>query len=294
MLLPWWDATIEPGELHAGDLVLPTGVIVACDPLCSLDRATPFTTTVPPGTYPVVIGMRDGSVAYARLDLAEGELSAWLPAMCPDEATPTNLRDTPGYPVDAGTGCFVDTSCTAAAEAAAPALLDRLNAAGYNRNGHAMVPAGDGNLIAFGTGQGDGFYASYWGVDALGTVLCLLTNFGLLDADEPDGATDDEEPERDVDTPGPDHAPAPATPPMLVLAIELVNRLVRDELIELSDDANREVLADELSELLAGLATTRDPGAELTHWLLERDHVAEVFATDDELLATLRAATRPR
>src|SRR5688500_16282431 len=41
---------------HAGDLILSTGRIVACDPLV-FPEAEPFTIAVPPGTYPVMLAV---------------------------------------------------------------------------------------------------------------------------------------------------------------------------------------------------------------------------------------------
>ena len=36
------------------------------------------------------------------------------------------------------------------------------------------------NIIAFSSGYGDGAYASYWGYDAAGTLVCLVTDFALF------------------------------------------------------------------------------------------------------------------
>ncbi|MGO4922494.1 DUF4241 domain-containing protein [Bifidobacterium choerinum] len=36
-----------------GDLHLPTGRIIACDPMTELEDAQPYMQTVPPGVYPV-------------------------------------------------------------------------------------------------------------------------------------------------------------------------------------------------------------------------------------------------
>ena len=47
------------------------------------------------------------------------------------------------------------------------------------------VPVGDPaglNVIAFQSGFGDGGYMSYFGLDASGRPLVLLTNFDILDA----------------------------------------------------------------------------------------------------------------
>jgi hypothetical protein len=45
------------------------------------------------------------------------------------------------------------------------------------------VPLGQptgANQIAFSTGHGDGFYASYWGYDGTDDIVCLVTDFDIL------------------------------------------------------------------------------------------------------------------
>lgn len=37
-----------------------------------------------------------------------------------------------------------------------------------------------GNMIAFQTGFGDGFYGSYWGYDAAGEIVALVADFAVL------------------------------------------------------------------------------------------------------------------
>lgn len=92
--------------------------------------------------------------------------------------------------------------------------------------------------------------------------------------------------------PPPPSPAAPQVPPMLALATALLERLVTDELVELADDADRDRLADELAELVGGVHVKGDPGGELSRWLVDRDDVAEVFASDDELLSVLQESVR--
>jgi hypothetical protein len=39
-------------------------------------------------------------------------------------------------------------------------------------------------VIVFQSGYGDGFYASYWGFDAEGQLVCLVTDFDLFYEDD--------------------------------------------------------------------------------------------------------------
>jgi len=40
--------------------------------------------------------------------------------------------------------------------------------------------SGDPTLVVCRSGQGDGFYASYWGLGSEGVPVCLVTDFGVL------------------------------------------------------------------------------------------------------------------
>lgn len=53
-----------------GELYLPTGKIVANDPCC-LFEGTPFTRTVPPGSYPVNLWVWEGGIFSALDDALE-------------------------------------------------------------------------------------------------------------------------------------------------------------------------------------------------------------------------------
>jgi hypothetical protein len=90
--------------VDCGDLVLPQGRLIACDPFSDLEGAIDGPhVAVPPGTYPVrvtladVSGKRDGShirEAYVSLLLGGG----------PEFRRAYEF----GFGVDAGTVCFVD------------------------------------------------------------------------------------------------------------------------------------------------------------------------------------------
>ena len=42
---------------------------------------------------------------------------------------------------------------------------------------------GDGNLIAFSSGLGDGLYATYAGLDSQGNVIVVVTDFMVFEED---------------------------------------------------------------------------------------------------------------
>jgi Protein of unknown function (DUF4241) len=106
--------------VDCGRLVLPTGRLVACDPFAGLQAGGNPYVQVLPGSYPVMVtladvgGEEDGShirEAYASLLLSAepevrrevlelGPAGESLPRLGPGEFV--------GFPVDAGTACFVD------------------------------------------------------------------------------------------------------------------------------------------------------------------------------------------
>ena len=141
---------------------------------------------VAPGTWPVWLSIAhlpgdDQRIAAAWLRLAEGLPERWEPALL--EGLP-DQRD-PAYGVDSGTGAFLSAE-------AAPLLAARLDEGFAKEAAAAMraqyadtrewavlpVPGSAGLDVAlFSSGMGDGAYASYWGFDAAGQTVCLLTRF---------------------------------------------------------------------------------------------------------------------
>src|SRR5947207_41543 len=81
----------EQGEIvltlkPVGTLVMPTGRVVACDPLVFLEYE-PFTVSVAPGQYPIILSVAqiktDQRVAYAMLRFAERAAARWELALVP-------------------------------------------------------------------------------------------------------------------------------------------------------------------------------------------------------------------
>ena len=54
------------------------------------------------------------------------------------------------------------------------------------------------------------------------------------------------------------------------------------------DGVNLDAFSEALLEKLVSLQGHRNPGAHVGEWLLERNEVADVFASDDELDRDLR------
>lgn len=180
-----------------GMLEVPTGAIVTADPLVTPER-DPLERKLIPGRYPVVLFQAHGRNALAMLRVAPGNPVNWELATIPGQDVST-LKDDEifGYPVDAGTGSFFDKSAwplmeerQRREEAKNPefsSYYDDVLAKDYpgEKDGesvmHRPLPESPVNIAVFSSGWGDGFYASFWGLDASGKPLMLLTDFGVLE-----------------------------------------------------------------------------------------------------------------
>ncbi|WP_352719353.1 DUF4241 domain-containing protein [Mesorhizobium sp. M0306] len=175
-----------------GDLELPTGEIIACDPLTTGTDWPALSRNVRPGHYPVSLFEARGRVAVAVLRFRPGMPVRWELATLPDQDVAT-LKDDEifGYPVDAGLGSFMDKTAMALLDE----RQDKLEYGDYygevlvaefasNQDRFALhrpVAGNPLNIAIFWSGWGDGLYPSFWGLDAAGEPLLLMTDFGVLE-----------------------------------------------------------------------------------------------------------------
>lgn len=203
--LPAYDEplTFEPTTI--GEVVLPTGRLVAWDPLV-LDNAEPFTREVPVGRFPVEVALAELDVgrriAFARIRFSAEPAVRWEPALLPGQH-PSLLEDDEvyGYPVDSGAASFMD-------EAALEALVARsLKDRGYLRSvAEAMTndddwsalelrpdPAREANVVAFSVGFGEdgATYPTSFGFGAGGELVVVVTDFCIAEGAPETDETDD-------------------------------------------------------------------------------------------------------
>ncbi|HZC08255.1 MAG TPA: DUF4241 domain-containing protein [Ktedonobacterales bacterium] len=178
-----------------GDLVALTGRIIACDPLTAIDPA-PFARHVAPGRYPVIASVAalangDVRVACVMMRVSDAPVAEWEMARLEgQESVELDTGEFFGYPVDAGVGCFMDAQAAVALDARydSDESFDEalINALETNRAQHldyaavTLDEASGVNLVMVESGWGDGVYASYWGLDAGGAPVCLVTDFSVL------------------------------------------------------------------------------------------------------------------
>jgi hypothetical protein len=182
----------------AGELTVTSGWVVACDPLTS-PEVEPFTRPVPVGTFPVTLSVAhfedgDRRVAGALVRFGAREPATWELALHPGEdLSELGEGEIFGYPVDSGTGCFMDEETArlvidhADAEEFSDTLAAEMERTYEDTWSWANVefdPDAGSNIVAFSTGVGDGRYASYFGLDADGEVVCLVTDFSLFEFEQ--------------------------------------------------------------------------------------------------------------
>ncbi|MEU7926575.1 DUF4241 domain-containing protein [Micromonospora sp. NPDC049801] len=184
-------------EAHPlGDVVLPTGRVVGCDPLV-VPEAEPYTVTVAPGRYPgrawVAVVLRedaevDRRVAALELVIRAEPTTRWEQAVVGDQdVAALGADDYFGYGVDAGAGTLAD-----------PTALAALESWDEERIEDVFIPAGlpsspvpglitavldeatGANIVTVATGWGDGCYGTWIGRTADGRVTSFVTDFMVV------------------------------------------------------------------------------------------------------------------
>jgi hypothetical protein len=159
----------------AGGLVLPTGRIVVADPI--LDPFNkPFSVAVPAGTYPVLLSLIKDDVALGMINFADGAPVRW------EAPRPEN------FGVDSATGCLMDHKvCRFLRRQAENDKYDtyvrRFQDALEENEGlwgsYCVDSASGANVVLFHTWGGDGVFPSFFGYNADGEVVCLVTDMFL-------------------------------------------------------------------------------------------------------------------
>lgn len=179
------------------NLKVYSGKIVACDPMIS--HTAPFERSIAPGEYPVVAWWNDEGDCIAAVELKFSESRAVRWEMATKEGQRIEELEEGhiyGYPVDTGLGCFADVE--------AIKKLDELENKIQRERGEDFISFYDDvvddlltenndtwcnlivsedtglNVMIFRSGYGDGFYASYWGIDEGGNIVSIVTDFNVL------------------------------------------------------------------------------------------------------------------
>lgn len=180
---------------RVGELNLPSGRIVACDPLVCPDTE-PFKLSFPVGNFPVVLSVAkigdDQRVAFSAVHFRTTAPVTWkMLTVGNQDVSKLKEGDFFGYGVDSGTGCFMDQIAGKELDRIMqenPEFFETLTEEMEKNYVHTWdwtnYKFGEGlpNLIAFSSGFGDGIYGSYAGFDSTGEVSVVVTDFGIIAA----------------------------------------------------------------------------------------------------------------
>ncbi|TGP21998.1 MULTISPECIES: DUF4241 domain-containing protein [unclassified Mesorhizobium] len=180
------DAEMAERKISAitiGELELPTGEIVACDPLITGLSRPAFSRKVEPGRYPVTLFQAQGRIAAAVLRFGSGLPMRWELATFVPDRPPAYKSEFLEFIVDDAVAAFMDKSFLTLmtdTEELDDYLADV--ACSLDRFGLDNPIEGNPlNVAMFDTGYGDGAYRSFWGLDSAGEPLLLMTDFEVLE-----------------------------------------------------------------------------------------------------------------
>ncbi len=178
--------TVNPGQLK-----IPSGQIVACDPFI-MDAEMAFNTLFPTGEFPVNLAVAkfkdDERIAFARIKFSDAPPVSWNMALYEgDDITTLEADEIFGYGVDAGTGAFMDIAAAQELEEFLQEteenydlLSEEMDKTYAHTRSWMMWEGNAANAAFFSSGWGDGFYGSYIGYDANGNICRLVTDFGVV------------------------------------------------------------------------------------------------------------------
>lgn len=180
----------------AGQLQLPTGELIACDP--GWLRFKPFVQRLPSGNYPVTLTIThfddrsDQRVAFAAIQLRDVAPVRWS-LMTLEGQDVSTLKEGQffGYGVDAGMGCFADHAALRAVAAerdVRDALIDRVDAVmrqhWVSTWSWGNLTQDDANVVLFSSGWGDGAYPTYLAHAADDQPCAVVTDFMVFRPDD--------------------------------------------------------------------------------------------------------------
>jgi hypothetical protein len=183
---------------EAGHIYLPSGELIACDPLITSDMSV-FSILFPKGDFPVLVHkeIESNCVAYVEIVFSENAILDWKLAVSSDQNTAELLEgEIFGFPVESGMGCLMDKEAQRDLNILEQKIFQRKGADFrglyeeffhehfYQEEGainqYAFLKPSEenpGTIFAFETGYGEGFYASYIGFDKENEPAKLVVEF---------------------------------------------------------------------------------------------------------------------
>lgn len=197
---------MEVDTLDIGEVNLPTGEILACDPLVELGEVRTYLQKTPLGKFPVKIAVvlsEDYGDRYAcvKVEFSKNKPIVYELAVTRTEEGMDEAKEDEyyGFGVDAGMGCVADKK----AQEEYSKYWKKLEEEGadnpyddifeelleesfkkfpkYQRDGgdwaNFIIPNSDLNIPVFASGWGDGVYPCYFGYDEKGELCGFYIHF---------------------------------------------------------------------------------------------------------------------
>lgn len=183
---------------EAGNLVITSGKLVASDPLITSEMPA-FTIEFPIGEFPVLVHkeIESNCIAYAEVVFSNSEIMTWQLATSEGQyLTDLEEGEIYGFPVESGMGCLMDFETQNNLNLLEQHLFKRkgddfigiyeefFHEHFFQEEGavnqYAFLKPNEeksGNLFAFETGYGEGFYASYIGFDKNNVPVKVVSEF---------------------------------------------------------------------------------------------------------------------
>ena len=175
-----------------GSLLLPTAQLVACDPLV-IPEMEPFSFPMPQGQFPVILSIaqmaEDQRVAFATIRFNQTAPVVW-DMLTIEGQDDSKLKEDEffGYPVDSGTGCFMDREAGRILDGRMreqsdyyETLIAEMEKTYQHTWSWLNIDFDDVNLVAFSSGYGDGAYPTYLGYSPDGEVAAVVTDFAVIE-----------------------------------------------------------------------------------------------------------------
>ncbi|MFG1673958.1 DUF4241 domain-containing protein [Micromonospora sp. NPDC049282] len=186
-------------EVHpTGEVVLPSGHLVGCDPLVC-PESDPYTVSVAPGRYPARAwvssvrydgGGTDRRVAALEIVVRDEPVTRWEMAVVDgQDVGELGSNDFFGYGVDAGTGTLADRDALAVVEGWDEDRIEEVFLAEDGDSGRGPVPGlvdvvvdevTGANVVTVWSGWGDGCYGTWVGRGADGRIARFVTDFMVV------------------------------------------------------------------------------------------------------------------
>lgn len=197
---------MEVDTLEIGEVNLPTGEILACDPLVELGEAETYLQKTPVGKFSVkicVVLSEDYGDRYAcvKVEFSKNKPIVYELAVTGNEKEMDEAKEDEyyGFGVDAGMGCVADKKAQEeyskywkkleeeGADNPYDDIFEELLEESFKKSpkyqrdsgdwANFIIPDSDLNIPVFASGWGDGYYPCYFGYDEKGELCGFYIHF---------------------------------------------------------------------------------------------------------------------